>query len=419
MVFKRLLSFIALIILVITIWSPPTQARDCIGTEGEYDAFLCLADVYGQVGTIKKNADITSSSSSGCSCWCGSLCLTPYASDLTVDREKGKCLTVGKKDDETVYDLVLRNFKRAETWYELIYCGEEATLDPFRPFIEYDEDANLVRLRDFTGPIVSIDHQGTCFPANDIVLPDPPDVFPGVIDDYFDYPLMLNRPLGCWFSVIAKDKAGNYGKLVYPLGRPQIKHTAYTKINVITTGPDLKKLTVKGTCPVIKGPSQLKLDPKTYPVRTVEYPSGIKTLEEFIFKVNTPRPCWWFVEVEDVAGQKKSLDPVVTKIRIRKGHTFLRSVGRNRGTRRIIEKSFRRIPGFEQYVTVINKAPGIRALRLIVNGERYTFNHLKANETRYISIGKSMRPGLKNRIIIRAIGKPKAGARIIVADQFF
>ena len=199
---------------------------------------------------------------------------------------------------------------------------------------------------------------------------------------------------------------------------PKITHQGFTKVNVSALGTDLESVTVKGSCPVVSGPKEFRANPKREPVRSLHLPEGTQTIPEFVFDIKTSR-CWWLVTAVDRAGNIQSLDPVVAKIRIGRRHSNVRSHSRFRGRRRVIEKRYRGIPAFEQYVTVKNGASGIRTLRLFVNGQRYVLRGLKSNEVRRVAVGESMKPGARNRIIMKAIGIAGSRAQVIVADKYF
>ncbi len=215
-------------------------------------------------------------------------------------------------------------------------------------------------------------------------------------------------------------KVWNYAKTDFSESLPpRITHQRFKKLQVKATGTDLKRVALKGTCPLVRGPAELTKSPVKYPVRMLELEAGVRELPELEFDLKSVRSCWWLIEVEDLAGNIETLDPVVTQVRIRKQHPRLRSELRHRAVRRVVAQSFRKIPGFEQYVTIKNGPEGIRTLRLFVNGKRFTARELEPNEVRHLSIADAMRPGLRNRIILRAVVKPGSRAEITIADQFF
>lgn len=107
--------------------------------------------------------------------------------------------------------------------------------------------------------------------------------------------------------------------------------------------------------------------------------------------------------VVDACGNKVVCDPVIT--------------GVLRGTGKPVEQTHTNLPAAERMVTVINGAPGLNHLEVIVNGETYRLNGLKDGEERTIDVGASMLPGDANTIALRTAGKPGCAATVMIWDD--
>ncbi len=113
------------------------------------------------------------------------------------------------------------------------------------------------------------------------------------------------------------------------------------------------------------------------------------------------------LEVEDVAGNVTTCDPVTTLVVREKGKP--------------VTEVFENIPQAERYVTVINGEPGVKNLDVVVNGRKYKVTGLKDGEQVTIDVADALLPddeeeGYRNVITLTAKGKPGASATVMIAD---
>lgn len=114
-------------------------------------------------------------------------------------------------------------------------------------------------------------------------------------------------------------------------------------------------------------------------------------------KVNPAQASQVQLRVEDMAGNVKFCDPVLA--------TALAS-------RRM---TFRKLPRAERYVTIENGSPGLRSLRLVVNGRRFVIR-LSPGVRRTVDVGSALRRGSRNTISVRGTGSRGASAEILIWD---
>jgi hypothetical protein len=70
----------------------------------------------------------------------------------------------------------------------------------------------------------------------------------------------------------------------------------------------------------------------------------------------------------------------------------------------------------EGKITVFNGTPGVKTLRIEVNGSKYMATNLRDGEERTIDASSAMRPGNGNTIVVTALGKPGGSAEIMIHD---
>ena len=75
-------------------------------------------------------------------------------------------------------------------------------------------------------------------------------------------------------------------------------------------------------------------------------------------------------------------------------------------------KLYADVPQTYSVITVRNDAPGLKNLRITVNGQRFQVEGLKDNEIRYIHVQSAMANGNDNTIILTALGKPGTSASV-------
>jgi hypothetical protein len=80
------------------------------------------------------------------------------------------------------------------------------------------------------------------------------------------------------------------------------------------------------------------------------------------------------------------------------------------------DQTFTKVPQADRYVTIVNGDPGMRKVKLTVNGTKFKERDLAPGETRSFDIGSAMKPGDTNTITVTARGKKGASAFIMVAD---
>ncbi|MFM8358659.1 MAG: hypothetical protein ACKOET_08865, partial [Verrucomicrobiota bacterium] len=110
-------------------------------------------------------------------------------------------------------------------------------------------------------------------------------------------------------------------------------------------------------------------------------------------------------QVQSLCGSSAmaQIDPVVTRLEVA-GSGVVRQV-------------FERIPAFERYVSVENREPGLRRLRIVVNGEEYALEQLRPGESRMVEVGASMTSEEDNRIELVGEGELGAMAQVTIADS--
>jgi hypothetical protein len=78
--------------------------------------------------------------------------------------------------------------------------------------------------------------------------------------------------------------------------------------------------------------------------------------------------------------------------------------------------TFTDVPASDSKVTVVNGKPGMRKVRMIVNGVKFKEHDLQDDEVRRFDIASAMRAGSTNTVTVRARGKKGATAVIVLAD---
>jgi hypothetical protein len=108
------------------------------------------------------------------------------------------------------------------------------------------------------------------------------------------------------------------------------------------------------------------------------------------------------VDVFDVAGNRATCDPIVLVM--------------SRVDDQPEDVTFTDVPASDSKVTVVNGKPGMRKVRMIVNGVKFKEHDLQDDEVRKFDIASAMRPGSSNTVTVRARGKKGATAVIMIAD---
>jgi len=68
----------------------------------------------------------------------------------------------------------------------------------------------------------------------------------------------------------------------------------------------------------------------------------------------------------------------------------------------------------ESQVEIHNASPGIRTLRMNVNGHRFRYNHLTSGQSLTISIASALEPGRSNTIVVVGIGPKGSSADLLL-----
>jgi hypothetical protein len=110
------------------------------------------------------------------------------------------------------------------------------------------------------------------------------------------------------------------------------------------------------------------------------------------------------LQVTNVAGLVTNCDPILTEV----GRDGPGGVPR--------AETFRHIPQGESQVTISNGSPGLRRLRLVVDGHIFEVAGLTDGETRRIDVSSAMRRG-NNTITLIAQSKRDGTASILIADR--
>ncbi len=108
------------------------------------------------------------------------------------------------------------------------------------------------------------------------------------------------------------------------------------------------------------------------------------------------------LQVTDVSGNVTTCDPV------------LATVGASGKMRTLT------VPGVaraEHLLTVKNGAPGLRVLKVEVNGHRFWLNGLRDGQSVNLDLAQAMRPGDHNTITLKGNGRPGASADVAISDD--
>lgn len=108
------------------------------------------------------------------------------------------------------------------------------------------------------------------------------------------------------------------------------------------------------------------------------------------------------VDFWDLAGNRATCDPIVLSV--------VRAADQPQ------DETFTDVPQAESRVTIYNGDPGVRMVRLIVNGTQFKQHDLEDGEVRKFDVAPAMRPGTDNVITVRVRGKKGASALIVIAD---
>ena len=115
-------------------------------------------------------------------------------------------------------------------------------------------------------------------------------------------------------------------------------------------------------------------------------------------KINQSKPSQLGLRVTDMFGNVTDCDPVLTSV-VREG-----------------DQTFTGLPRAESKVTILNGDPGLKRVKLVVNGVTFKEADLAAGEVRSFDVAAAMLPGNANTIQISASGKKGASADVVISD---
>jgi hypothetical protein len=129
---------------------------------------------------------------------------------------------------------------------------------------------------------------------------------------------------------------------------------------------------------------------------------GAVQVEVDAVKDKPSKPSRIGLEITDVAGNVMECDPVIT--------TIERSAAQNRTRQR-----FGALSQHDSYVTIQNGAPGLKRLRIKVNGKKSAVLGLEDAGAITVDVSRFMVEG-ENTITLIGYGKPGTSALIIISD---
>ncbi len=106
--------------------------------------------------------------------------------------------------------------------------------------------------------------------------------------------------------------------------------------------------------------------------------------------------------VVDACGNKIICDPVLTDLK---------------GTGKPVVQTFSDLPAAEHFVAILNGTPGLRRLKIIVNGRIYELKGLRDGEQKLLNVRFAMLPGDANQITLRGLGPAGSGATVVIRDR--
>jgi hypothetical protein len=116
---------------------------------------------------------------------------------------------------------------------------------------------------------------------------------------------------------------------------------------------------------------------------------------------NAPGTLGLTIDVVDIYGATTRCDPVASKL-----------MGGPLGGK---VQTFKGLHRSESKVTIYNGRPGLRSVRLVVNGRRFVVK-LKPGQTRRINVAKAMRPGYRNAIKVYSYGRRGNRAMVLISN---
>jgi hypothetical protein len=122
-----------------------------------------------------------------------------------------------------------------------------------------------------------------------------------------------------------------------------------------------------------------------------------------VTKTNQSQSARVALEVRDVAGNTITCDPVFARLTIPED-------------RRWVQQTFTDIPQAERFVSLQNGNPGLTALLVLVNGQRFVISALEDEEEQTLDVSEAMVEGDNNTITLVGIGAPGSSGLVIISD---
>ena len=119
-------------------------------------------------------------------------------------------------------------------------------------------------------------------------------------------------------------------------------------------------------------------------------------------KIDQAQSAWLRIRVTDAVGNSIDCDPMILR--------EFRLEGRPES------HTFTGVPWREDVVTVLNGDPGVKQVRIEVNGWRFTVAGLRDGEERTIDIRSAVTPGMDSTVTLTSHGKPGGTATVMIWD---
>lgn len=138
---------------------------------------------------------------------------------------------------------------------------------------------------------------------------------------------------------------------------------------------------------------------------TVNLPAGtVKVVVEGT-RIDPTKRASYDAQVFDLCAQFSGrVDPVITRVEIGDEGVVSRQVLTD-------------IPSFEHYASIQNGEPGLRTLRLIVNGHLHVLSGLADGQNVAVDLGAAMVPGKENTVVLEGEGAAGSSALVIIGDS--
>jgi len=134
---------------------------------------------------------------------------------------------------------------------------------------------------------------------------------------------------------------------------------------------------------------------------TTDLLTGIQTF------INNRKPANLDVKITDVAGNVTECDPWVSTMRV--SHKLKAGVHTS-------VQVYTSVPQAESQLEIVNGKPGLKRLRVTVNGRVLWLNRIGPHQRAVLDLSRYMQPGNTNSIRIRGYGKRGASARIQLSN---